>query len=146
MNKIKFEQELVLSNSYSSKNIGKHINEMELRIHPHGKSGCIIWNYWPENDEDNMDETVIGLWFNGNEEVEDYDGVFELPTEALKLIRDNGYGFNEDMRESYPDPTPEFTKEYVKGILGNLLNETKSDNWDWNGKKTLMILAERLGV
>jgi hypothetical protein len=111
MNKIKFEQELVLSNSYSSKNIGKHINEMELIIHSHGKSGCIIWNYWPENDEDDMDETVIGLWFNGNKELEDYDGVYELPKEAIQLLKDNGYGFDENMRETYPDEDDEYEKE-----------------------------------
>ena len=110
MNKIRFEKELVLENSYSSTNIGKHINEMELFIHPHGKSGCIVWNYWPENDEDD-NETVIGLWFNGNKEIEDYDGVYELPEEAVKLIRDNGYGFDENMKESYPDEDEEYEKE-----------------------------------
>ncbi len=32
----------------------------------------------------------IGLWFEGKELV-DYDGVFELPTEAVKLIRKAKY-------------------------------------------------------
>lgn len=36
------------------------------------------------------DESAGGIWFE-NKEVSDYDGVFALPKDVVKALRDNGY-------------------------------------------------------
>ena len=99
-NIIEFEQELVLETSYSTTNLGKFFNRMELVIHAGGKSGCIVWNYGKKSPDE--DETIFGLCFNGNE-LEDYDGVYELPKEAITLIKQNGYVLSDDLVACYPD-------------------------------------------
>jgi hypothetical protein len=108
-NILEFKSHLVLETSYKSNDIGEHFNQMELRVHDHGKTGCIIWNYGVKAADE--DETVIGLWFNGNKELEDYDGVYSLPKEAITLLRSNGYDLDEDMKETYPDENHEYEKE-----------------------------------
>ena len=108
-NVIEFKQELNLQTSYSRIDLGMHFNRMELNIHKSGYSGYIIWNYG--KDAADEDETVIGLSFNGNGELCDYDGVFELPKEAIQLLKLNGYELDEDQKETYPDEDYEFEKE-----------------------------------
>ena len=106
-NVIEFKQELNLQNNYASIDLGMHFNRMELVIRPGGYSGYIIWNYGKKAA--NEDETVIGLWFNGNSELSDYDGVYELPKEAIQLLKLNGYDLDEDQKETYPDvPVKEY--------------------------------------
>jgi hypothetical protein len=100
-NILEFKQELNLQTSYSRIDLGMHFNRMELNIRPDGYGGCIIWNYGKQAADE--DETIIGLSFNGNGELCDYDGVFELPKEAITLLRSNGYDLDEDMKESFPD-------------------------------------------
>ena len=100
-NVIEFKQELNLESSYSRVDIGMHFNRMELKIQPSGYYGCIIWNYGKNAADE--DETVIGLSFNGNGELSDYDGVYDLPKEARQLLKLNGYELDEDMKETYPD-------------------------------------------
>ena len=100
-NIIKFTTDLILSDSNSNKDIGSHCNMMELLIHSGGDSGYIVWNYWPENSPDDEDEEVIGLEFNLDNEVMDFDGVFSLPKEAIQLLKDNGYILDENLSEVF---------------------------------------------
>jgi hypothetical protein len=100
-NIIKFTTDLILSDSNSNTDIGSHYNSMELIIHSGGDSGYIIWNYWPEKFPEDDDEEVIGLDFNHNNEVMDFDGVFSLPKEAIQLLKDSGYILDENLSEVF---------------------------------------------
>jgi hypothetical protein len=100
-NVIEFEQELCLESSFNRVDLGTFFNRMELVINEKSGNGYIIWNYG--KDAADEDETVIGLSFNHKKELEDYDGVYDLPKEAITLIRQNGYDLNEDLKETYPD-------------------------------------------
>ncbi len=100
-NILEFEEDLSRDNGVTAINIGKFFNRMELTINEKTGNGYIIWNYGKEAADE--DEEQIGLWFNHNKELEDYDGVFSLPKEAITLIKQNGYTLGEDMRECYPD-------------------------------------------
>lgn len=78
-----FESELVEETAYSQKSIGKHKSEM------------ILWardgHHFIEWIVDDIAEVEIGLTIN-HRTVIDYDGVFELNPEAIKLIKKAGYG------------------------------------------------------
>jgi hypothetical protein len=100
-NVLEFKSYLVSETSYGSTPMGEHFNRMELIIHKSGNTGYIIWNFGLEAA--NEDEEVIGLTFNGNKEVCDYDGVYALPKQAIALLRSNGYDLDDDMKESHPD-------------------------------------------
>ena len=77
---------MVRERSHSVQNIGSHASTMTLY------TDHIEW------DIPTLDETVeIGLEFEGKTLV-DYDGVFSLPKEAVKLIRQCGYRVPRDMR------------------------------------------------
>lgn len=71
--------------------LGDADNTMDLYLNDDRKEGCIIWDYLL--DKESMDEVVIGLWFE-NDELIDYDGVFELPEQAMQLIKRNGFTIN----------------------------------------------------
>jgi hypothetical protein len=98
-NVIEFKQDLNIQTSYSRIDLGMHFNRMELKIEPSGYYGIIIWNYGKKAADE--DETVIGLSFNENGELYDYDGVFELPKEAIQLLELNGYYLNADLSTTF---------------------------------------------
>jgi len=87
-----FKSEIVKEYSASPipESLGMASNKMTLRIADDKATGDILWEIEYDNDEDEGDEVGIGLWFEGNR-VTDYDGVFELPTQAAELLRENGY-------------------------------------------------------
>jgi len=87
-----FKSKIVQEFSCTSKvnDLGMASNKMTLRIADDKATGDILWEIEYDNDEDEGDEVGIGLWFEGNR-VTDYDGVFELPTQAAELLRENGY-------------------------------------------------------
>lgn len=92
--KIEFDEDLVMEYSAGPVlPIGRHHNIMKLYIDEDGQSGAINWEYepWGDIDEDHDGDSVgIGLWFD-DKNVTDYDGVFELPKQAIKLLNVNGY-------------------------------------------------------
>lgn len=69
--------------------IGMADNTMELWVGDDG-SGCIVWN-WELEDGSDADEEVIGLMWDFDKTITDYDGVFELPLEAIELLKENGF-------------------------------------------------------
>lgn len=88
-----FKSELV--KEYSSgavEPLGEFESEMNLYIHEGGETGGIEWIY--EDEEGYEDVVEIGLWFEGNK-VTDYDGVFELPAQAIEMLKENGYDTDE---------------------------------------------------
>jgi len=63
---------------------------MELYMSDNGIHGCIEWLYELKDGE--QDEVGIGLWFEeGTKILRDYDGVFELPKQAIELLEENGF-------------------------------------------------------
>ncbi len=88
-----FSSVLTLETSMSpmAESFGECLSTMELFTGDENVPTMIEW-YVEELDR----VEHIGLWFEGRELV-DYDGVFELPTEAVKLIRKGGYKVPSDM-------------------------------------------------
>lgn len=76
---------LVLENSFTVTDLGKNETTMELFKDDNGVPCMIEWDC-PEQEITEQ----IGLFFDGKS-LEDYDGVFELPKEAIKLIRKAGF-------------------------------------------------------
>ncbi len=58
---------------------------MEFFPRPDGTGGCIEWIVY---DADGNDEFVehIGIWWSEDKSLMDYDGVFDIPREALELL------------------------------------------------------------
>ena len=89
-NILEFTTELFLERSITPTRepLGECQNDMQMYINESKSKGAIDWNYLgPDGSEGGAG---IGLWFENNTLV-DYDGVFELPKEAIKLIRSNGF-------------------------------------------------------
>lgn len=88
-----YERLLRFQSAFAGEGLEDHDFTMELFVHDGsnmmGGSGCIEW------DVPSMDETVhIGFWWRGKKLV-DYDGVFDLPKEAIKLLENFGLDCNE---------------------------------------------------
>lgn len=96
INKMEFESKLFLEYSMTPTptDLGKCKSTMELFMSDDGREGMIEWEY--ELSDDDGDVVGIGLWFDENKILTDYDGVFSLNSFAIKLIRDNGYIVPED--------------------------------------------------
>ena len=82
---LKFFSPINSENSFGQHNLSRNTKSlMTININPEGK-GYVLW----EIDELEIEEG-IGLWFQGNE-LQDYDGVFSLPSELIKYLSDQGY-------------------------------------------------------
>ena len=90
-----FKSELVREYSWSPHPypVGMADNVMELWVGDDG-TGCIIWN-WEVEDGSDYDEEVIGLWWNFDKTITDFDGVFEIPDQAIDLLKENGFNTEE---------------------------------------------------
>ena len=89
---INFDAQVV--REYSSRafpvRLGLAKNSMELFMNENGREGYIEWV--AEFEEGHENEIVgIGLWFNENKELTDYDGTFEMPREAVNFLREQGF-------------------------------------------------------
>ena len=90
---IKFKTEVVRNTAYGQiEDLGLCDNIMVLK--PVKAQFVIEWTVNPDLDEEEYVE--IGVWTEGKKVV-DYDGVFELPKEAFKLLEDLEFDM-EDMR------------------------------------------------
>lgn len=91
---IEFSADLTRDDGVSSKlqNLGRFYNRMEYRP----EHRIIIWNYG--KDAPDEDETVIGIQLEDNVLV-DYDGLYSIPEEAMRLLELNGINVDE-MRTS----------------------------------------------
>jgi hypothetical protein len=89
--KIEFESELTLEYSHTPTpyNLGNAKSTMELFMSEDNMSGMIEWCYEFEDGE--MDAEQIGLVFDEDKNLIDYDGVFSLPKEAINLLEECGY-------------------------------------------------------
>lgn len=94
MNKIatyEFKSEIVKEYSSTSKleNLGMADNKMELYVSDDKRTGSIDWEIDFEDGEG--DCIGIGLWFNENKELTDYDGVFSLSSYAIEFLEREGF-------------------------------------------------------
>lgn len=88
-----FVSDICIDNGYVNKGIGKYECTMELFTDDNGTPTMIEWDI-PE-----MEHTEhIGLEFSGIH-LEGYDGVFELPSQAVQLIKKAGYKVGDDFLE-----------------------------------------------
>jgi hypothetical protein len=89
----KWKGELVSETSFSRTSIGVYDNVMEFFPSQGNKNnGFIEWTY--SNELNEADVVEIGLGFEGKKVV-DYDGVFELPEPAVKLLESLGFDCSE---------------------------------------------------
>ncbi len=89
--KLEFTAELIreYSSSPTPERLGMTKNSMQLYLHDGHPSGCIEWiATFPDSQEI---ITEIGLCFDHSKRLTDYDGVFELPTQAKELLRKAGF-------------------------------------------------------
>lgn len=91
MNKIAtktFTSPLKLEGSWGAMSMGTHESTMDLYLHSTEPRGFIEW------DIPRLDETEhIGLTFevrDGVRHLTDYDGVFNLPAQAIEMLRAEG--------------------------------------------------------
>ena len=64
--------------------LGRYENSMRLII-TDGQLE-IEWLYWPVGKRELEEVTYIGITIDDTNELTDYDGVFELPKEAIHLL------------------------------------------------------------
>ena len=69
---------------------------MQFFPHTDGK-GCIEWVVWNGDGSDLFVED-IGLWWDAETmEFDQYDGVFDIPREAMQLLQANGIVFDSEI-------------------------------------------------
>lgn len=78
------------SSSSKAQQLGVKQCEFTLVIHANGKTGALICDYADAGYQD------MGLWFDGNKTLTDYDGAFCLPREGIEMIRKAGFIVPED--------------------------------------------------
>jgi hypothetical protein len=83
-----FKSSLIMEGSWGEQSLGEHQSVMELYLTEDKTRGFIEWDV-PELQE----LTEIGLWFETYEDetvLTNYDGVFSLPYEAIKMLEEAG--------------------------------------------------------
>jgi hypothetical protein len=88
LDSIKFKSEIVLERSITptAERMGEHESTMTLH-RVDADQYLIEW-------ENPVQYVEIGIWTKGKK-VTDYDGVFELPKQALTLLKRNGFNTKE---------------------------------------------------
>jgi hypothetical protein len=92
---VKFHSSISRDNGYTNEYLGDFDCSMELFTDKDGTPSFIEWIV--EDEEQEMVEG-IGLCFDGKT-LQDYDGVFELPKQAIALIRKAGYIVPEEFED-----------------------------------------------
>ena len=91
---VTFKSNINLETTSTCQSLGEKTSEMEIFQEGSTAPTGIEWSVYDEDGECEFVEW-IGLWFDGLELTE-YDGVFELPKEAITLIRKSGFIVPED--------------------------------------------------
>ena len=88
---VTFTATLQREGSRGASDLGTYESTMDLYMAEDGYRGCIEWDI---PDLEITEE--IGLWLE-HKVLVDYDGVGSLPTQAIELIRKNGYVVPKEM-------------------------------------------------
>lgn len=85
---------LVREGSFGTHPLGAHESTMELFVHDgQAGSGLIEW------DIPSIEETEhIGLTWDNDKNLLDYDGVFSIPAQAISFLEANGFKVGDDFR------------------------------------------------
>lgn len=89
--KKQFRSEIVkeyFSKSYTRKMEWSE-NEMTLYMSDDNQKGFIEWCI--DYDDGDNDVVEIGLWFDTEKNLTDYDGVFSLSNKAIEFLEEQGY-------------------------------------------------------
>jgi hypothetical protein len=90
-----FTSPIYIDNGYTNTFMGRFKNVFELFIHEtdkRNKNGSAIIKWCVYNiDDDIIENETIGVWFEHGKLI-DYDGIFELPKQAKKIL--NAYGIS----------------------------------------------------
>jgi hypothetical protein len=88
-----FTEKLILEYSITpvATQLGVHNCSMELFMDEDARAGAIEWIFRPVDSPDEEDSVSIGVWFDKDKNLTDYDGVFSLPAQAIDLLQDAGY-------------------------------------------------------
>ena len=89
--KITFTSNVNVDNGYTNNSIGTFEQTMELFINEDTTNIFIEWDI-PEAEE----TVLIGIWIDNDDNLIDYDGVFELPKQAIELLRKNNIKVSEE--------------------------------------------------
>jgi hypothetical protein len=90
-NVLTFSSNLNIDNGYTNDSQGEHESEMTLYLDNDGCPSCIEW-------DNPIMYANIGIEFDEDtKEVTGYDGVFELPSEAIFLLQQSGYKISDDL-------------------------------------------------
>ncbi|MEI6061245.1 MAG: hypothetical protein WCR72_11080 [Bacteroidota bacterium] len=85
---LEFHSPINSETSFTSTNLSKNTkSNMDITINQDG-TGHVLW----EIEELEMEEG-IGLWFD-QDELTDYDGVFELPKQLIAFLEENGFNMD----------------------------------------------------
>ena len=87
-----FKSPINIDNGFTNVPQGTKTSTMELFIDEDGTPTAIEWDV---NDGEFVE--CIGVWCEDKDLV-DYDGVFELPEQAIKLIEHAGYNVSDDFK------------------------------------------------
>jgi sulfite reductase beta subunit-like hemoprotein len=92
----KFKSPLSIDNGYRNSIISEQADHsFELFVNDDKTEGMVEWVVGVEGYEEDEFVTHIGLWFDENREVYEYDGVFELPKQLTDWLIELGYKVNE---------------------------------------------------
>lgn len=104
VDKITFTSPINIDNSYTNVYQGHHESTMELFPADEDGNCCIEW----EVDAIGANEGIGIFCSDGGKVVTDYDGVFEVPYQAIRLLERNGYdvtylteNFNKEEQAAY---------------------------------------------
>ena len=89
---INFTAALLKHGSWGHRDLGTHPSSMTLWLDDNRRTGMIEWDIPSLGEFEN-----IGLWFDDDGVLVDYDGVMALPREAMSMLRAYGFTVPEDM-------------------------------------------------
>lgn len=98
IDKITFKSPINVDNGYTNTPQGEHESTMELYQHPGNyKQGLLIGIEWVVETLGWAEQIGIEWGFDnfGKKVVTGYDGVFELPEQAIQLLERNGFNCEE---------------------------------------------------
>lgn len=87
---VSFKSNINIDNGVKQISQGEQQSEMELFM----DNGIPVGIEW----DNPIDVTYIGLLFDDKKNLIDYDGVFELPSEAISLIEHVGYKVSDNFK------------------------------------------------
>ena len=93
-----FYSPINLESSFGIRPVSKSMRStMQLWANTHTGKGCIEWVVWNADGSDEFVED-IGLWWDAETmEFDQYDGVFDIPREAMQLLQANGIVFDPEI-------------------------------------------------